>query len=475
MANDPYLNGSSADRNEMFAIGAAAGALVATAIQEMLERRRKTPEGVSDQIAGLAEQGGKYVRNLADSASDLVSGAAKQGRKSGKQARKAARKQTGMFNMLGRRRKTPEGVSERVAGLAEQGGEVVRNLADSAGDLLGAGQGRKSAKRGRKAPRKQAKQAGMLKNVASGALGAAAVGNLLGRARERSEDAWLDGDENKTAKQARGWFRGAADTAQEYAASARESIQDAGSAKKTSGWWSAAADTVQDYVGSARGAVSDVKVTDRASNAAGAARGVLGTVGESLRDYVGTARGAVADVELGSRARDVAATARERIEEAKLRERARDAAAAARERIEDARLGEKARDYASVAAETLKGAADTARGRIEDVQIGDTVKEYSVKARGAAKVGAEKLTEGASSIAESTAEGAKDLRKGVSKGVKRTRRRVNWGLRAFIIGFAVGLLAAPQSGQRTRDTLSGFVSDLLDIVMPGGLEGQASG
>ncbi|MDQ5853316.1 MAG: YtxH domain-containing protein, partial [Chloroflexota bacterium] len=58
--------------------------------------------------------------------------------------------------------------------------------------------------------------------------------------------------------------------------------------------------------------------------------------------------------------------------------------------------------------------------------------------------------------------------------VKKTRRRVTWGLRAFVIGLVVGILTAPNSGQRTRDMLQGFVEDLLDIVMPDDQIGGAS-
>ncbi len=43
---------------------------------------------------------------------------------------------------------------------------------------------------------------------------------------------------------------------------------------------------------------------------------------------------------------------------------------------------------------------------------------------------------------------------------------MRWGLRAFVIGLAVGLLAAPQNGQRTRDSITSFVENLLDILMP---------
>jgi len=83
-------------RNEMFAIGAAAGALVATAIQEVLDRRRQTPqsrlEQARDRASGLAQQGASYVSNLQESAQDYVADLTTGTRRQRRKARKAARK-----------------------------------------------------------------------------------------------------------------------------------------------------------------------------------------------------------------------------------------------------------------------------------------------------------------------------------------------------------------------------------------------
>jgi hypothetical protein len=132
------------------------------------------------------------------------------------------------------------------------------------------------------------------------------------------------------------------------------------------------------------------------------------------------------------------------------------------------------KEAAGTASETLKGAAGTARERIEDANIGEKARDYATVASGAVKGSAVKLGEGASQLAESASEGAVDLRKGVKKSVKRTRRRVNWGLRAFIIGLIVGLLAAPDSGERTRRAIQSFLESVLDLILPDEQGGQRS-
>lgn len=375
--NEQYGQGADYNRNEMFAIGAAAGALIATVIQEALDRRRKTPlERARDRAAGLGDQAGEYVSDLRDSAGEYLSGASKQVRKQSKKARKAAKK----------------------------GG----------------------------------KQVDLLKDAAVGALGAVAATGVL--------------DPKKTAKKAGGWFQSAAESAQEYAATARDTVSDVvPGRKKTRGWWSAASDSVQEYAEAARDAVSDAKVADRASDATSSARGFLESLGTSIAEYLESARDAVVEAELGSRAREVATTARER--------------------IEDANIADKARTYVSTAGETLKEAAGTARERIEDAKIAERARDYANVAGVAVKGSATKLGEGASQIAGSAAEGAEDLAVGVKKSVKRTRRRINWGLRAFIIGLVVGLLSAPQSGERTRQSIQGFIESLVDIVLPEGRAG----
>jgi len=339
----------------MFAIGAAAGALVATAVQEMIDRRRKKSplERATERVTAAAGEGSKFVGELTEQASDYLADLSKQGRKATRKQTKRARKQTAS-----------------------------------------------------------------LKKAAAGALGAVAASNVVEQALELTEAArHTTLNRNAAKKQAGKWWQSASEAALEYVDAARESVADAdigGKARE-------AANSALDAASSARGRLDDVHLTDRARELAATATSALkeaaGTASDTLKDAAGTASGTI---------KDVAETTRERLSEAE--------------------LGPKAREYAGVAAET--------------------VKDYSVKAQKVAKTGAEKLGESAAMVAESTAESAKDIRKGVKKSVKRTRRRMTWGIRAFVIGLAFGLLSAPQSGQRTRDMLQGFVEDLLDLVMP---------
>ena len=345
MTDGTYSSQGGYDRNEMFALGAAAGALVATAVQELLDRRRrKSPiERATERVSEVAGQGSKYVSDLTESAGDYVAGLSKQSRRTKRKQAKQARKQS------------------------------MR-----------------------------------LKEAAAGALGAVAASNVVEHALDLTE-------------------------------AARKAAMNGGTKKKGGSWWQ--------------------------------------TASQSAQGYVEAARGTVAEAELGTKAREAAAAARGRLEEAELGTKARIAAATARERLEEARLAERAREAATTAGGTIKEVAGTARERLAEAELGpkaleyagvaaETVKDYSSKASKAAKTGAEKLGESAVYVAGSTAEGAKDLQKGVKKRVKKTRRRVTWGLRAFVIGLVVGILTAPNSGQRTRDMLQGFVEDLLDIVMP---------
>ncbi|MDQ5853393.1 MAG: hypothetical protein M3380_15240 [Chloroflexota bacterium] len=422
MTQDAFGDQPNYDRSEMFAIGAAAGALIATAIQETLERRRRPKTPLEQATARAAE--------LKESAAGYVPG------------------------LFRRRRKT------RLELATERAAELRESAAERAAELRGSATGYISdlSTQGRKAARKQAKQsrkqAGKLSNIATGALSAAAVSNVVGQARRRREDAWLEGDEDRGAKPSRRWFGRTGETAQEYAEAAREAVADALPGRRRSrGWWRAASDTAQESAEVARSAVADGKATDRLSGAAASAGGLLGTVGGSLWGYVESARETVADAELGPKARS--------------------AAAIARERLEEAQLGEKARSAAATAGETLREAAGTARERLAEAELGPRTREYAGVAAEAVKDYGVKAGKAASSVAESTAEGARDVRKGVRKRVKRTRRRVNWGLRAFITGLIVGLLTAPQSGRRTRDTLQNFVQDMLDLVLPDDQTGRS--
>ena len=86
--------GGNDDRNELFLLGAAAGALVATVLQELLERRRQTPlERAQARAEELAKIGGKYARSVTGDVGDYLDDLAKQGGKQWNQTKKAALKQ----------------------------------------------------------------------------------------------------------------------------------------------------------------------------------------------------------------------------------------------------------------------------------------------------------------------------------------------------------------------------------------------
>src|SRR3954451_20452294 len=93
--NTYYGDQSHYDRSEMFAMGAAAGALIATAVQEVLQRRKKTPlEKVAARAAAIMSDGTDYTRDLQEKAGSYVAGLSKQSRKQIKQGRRQARKQS---------------------------------------------------------------------------------------------------------------------------------------------------------------------------------------------------------------------------------------------------------------------------------------------------------------------------------------------------------------------------------------------
>jgi len=371
MTDGTYTGQSGYDRNEMFAIGAAAGALVATAVQEIIDRRRK--KSPLERVTAAAGEGSKYVGELTEQASDYLADLSKQGRKATRKQTKRARKQTAS-----------------------------------------------------------------LKKAAAGALGAVAASNVVEQALELAE------------------------------AARHTSLTSKATQKKARKWWASASEGALEYVDAARESVADADIGGKAREAA-----------NSALDAASSARGRLDDVHFADRARDVASTARERLEDVHLTDRAREFATTATSALKEAAgtTSSTLKDAAGTASGTFKDVAETARERLSEAELGpkareyagvaaETVKDYSVKAQKVAKTGAEKLGESAAMVAESTAESAKDIRKGVKKSVKRTRRRMTWGIRAFIVGLAFGLLSAPQSGQRTRDMLQGFVEDLLDLVMP---------
>jgi hypothetical protein len=152
-------------------------------------------------------------------------------------------------------------------------------------------------------------------------------------------------------------------------------------------------------------------------------------------------------------------------------------AATAQQSLQNAHLGEKARNYSETLADQAKRYATTAQKSLQEAHLGERAKEYgetladytteATKAtRQVAQRSATKLSAGAVTVAGAASEQASDLRKGVRKSAKRTRRRASWGFRSFVIGLAVGLLTAPQSGQRTRDIITSFVQEMLDVFMP---------
>ncbi|HEX6287884.1 MAG TPA: hypothetical protein VFZ66_01775 [Herpetosiphonaceae bacterium] len=376
------------DRSEMFALGAAAGAIITAAISEYLERQKpKTPwekaqvrsaEALAS-LSSTAKVGTQRAKGYADLASDYVQDMIETTPKTWKQTKKRAKKQ-----------------------------------------------------------RKQAsKQMIGLKEAAAAALGMSAATGVMDKVRD-------------------------------YAASATERV--VGDPYAVSG-------SIRETLKERFGTVStDGKLTDKIQDASGSALETLKSAAtiaaESVKDYAATARETLKEAELGDRARTVSATTADTL---------KDYASSARETLKDARLGDKARDYSTTVVDTVKDYASSARETLKEAELGGKVKDYATVAgatvasqaavaskatRRAAKQSATKLSEGASHLVEATGEQAEQMRRGARKSAKRTRRRMRWGLRAFIVGLAIGILTAPQSGQRTRDAVTAFIENLLDVLMP---------
>jgi len=146
MAGNTYGNQSQYDRSEMFAMGAAAGALIATAVQEVIERRKKkTPlEKASARAAALVSDGTEYARDLQESASAYVADLSKQSRRQLKQARKRASKQA---KHTGKQAETLKD-----AAVGALGAVAASAIADQAREYIDVVQAQ-SRKRGRKAGR----------------------------------------------------------------------------------------------------------------------------------------------------------------------------------------------------------------------------------------------------------------------------------------------------------------------------------
>lgn len=378
------------DRSEIFALGAAAGAVITAAITEYLDRRKPKTAWEKAQARGAE-------------AVEAVTAGAKRGRKQAK-------------------------------GYADVASEYVQDVLEAAPK-----QWKQTKKSAAKQTKQMRKQAIGLKEAAAGVVGAAAANSVVDKVRD-------------------------------YATSAAERVGDpyavSGSIKET----------LKEQYESLLGSSSNGKLSDTAREVGGSAvetiKQVASSAADVMKDYTASARETIKDAELGDRARTIGATTASALKEY---------TTTARETIKDAHLGDKAKDYSSLVADTVKEYASTARETLKDAELGDKLKDYATVAgaavatystqaakatRKTAQQSATKLTESATHLAHATTDQAGELRKGVRKGVKRTRRRARWGLRAFVIGLVVGLLSAPQSGQRTRDAVTSFVENILDVFMP---------
>lgn len=395
MSQQSYGN-SQPDRSEMFALGAAAGAVITAAVTEYLERRK--PKTAWEKAQARSAEA---LDTLSDTA---------------KLSRKQARKYVGS-------------ASQYVQDMFDTRPSRWEQTKKSAG---------KTTKRARQ-------QVIGLKEAAAAAVGTVAVSGVVDKVRD-------------------------------YASSAGE--RALGDPYAVSG---SIRETLKEQLDNVRGVTANSHLTDRvaevSSSALGTIKSVAATATDSVKDYATTARDTIQDAELGERAKSYSGSVAETL---------RDYTTTARGTLKDAKLGEKAKDYTGVVAETVKDYASTARETLKDAEIGDKVKDYatvagaaaaaySAEASRAARQGATKLTDSATHLAEATSEQAGQVRQGVRKSVKRTRRRARWGLRSFLIGLVIGLLSAPQSGENTREALTSFVENILDVFMPDNQgRGQAS-
>lgn len=434
---------SNNDRSELFVIGAAAGALVATIVQEIVAQRRQTPlervqARAQARVDELSKIGGGYLRGLQEGTADYLTLLGKQSNRKWKKTRKTATKQA----KRARKQAGKRGNNTVIAAVSDTIG--------AAANVLG------TAKPPKKTSSWFSRAADTVQAVTGVAPNTPTDTNVSKKARKLFSSATGTVTDTKVPKKARKLFSSATDTAKEYVETARERIQDADITGSSSNGNVAtdllktASTVVAARLGTARDAVADAVVTDRA-------RDYASTVAETVKDYAGTARERLQEANLQEKARDYASVARDTV---------KDYADTARERLQDVNLGEKARDYASVAVDTAKEVATTARERLEEANLPEKAREYAEVVAERGKAGAKTLGTTATKVAEATSEGAKEARKEVQQGVKHTRRRVRWGLRAFLIGLAVGVLTAPQSGERTRNTVQQFLESILDIVAP---------
>lgn len=378
------IGGVQFERGELFALGAAAGALVTAAISEYLERRRR------------AATPWERAKAAGVDALETVSESARAG--------------TG-----------------RAKDYVQQAGDYVQELLDTAPGV--AEQTRSVvAKRRRQAGKQAARQADRLKEAAVGAVGSAVAAGLADKVRDLAGEAQSRGVTLK--------------------------------------------DQLLENYDSLRDSAADGKLGARAQHAGESAadtlRSVAHTAADTLREYTDTARERLAESDLPDRARDYGTTVADLVKEY---------VDVAGEKLRDAKLGDRAREYSTnvidsveTAREKLVEADLPVRAKTAATAAGATIAAYGVQAadatRRGAREGATKLGESATHLAAATSEQAAEVRHGVQKGVKRTRRRARWGFRALLIGVAVGILAAPQSGSKTREALGSFVQNFLDVLMP---------
>ncbi len=416
--SQPSYGDTQLDRSEMFALGAAAGAVLTAAVTEYLERRRPKTAWEKAQARGA-----EALDTLSDTA---------------RLSRKQAQKYVGAAS------------------------EYVQDVFDTKPSKW-----KQTKKSVRKRTKRAQKQAIGLKDAAAAAVGAVAVGGVVDKVRDYASSAServigdpyaVSGSLRETLKESLGNVRNATANSQltgravEAGSSALETLKSVAAS---------ATDSVVDYAATARETLRDVELGNRTKS-------YSGLLAETVKDYTETARETLKDAKLGDRAKDYTGVVAETV---------KDYTATARETLKDAKLAGRAKDYTGAVAETVKDYASTARETLKDAEIGDKVKDYatvagaavaaySLEASKAARQGATKLTDSAVHVADATSEQAVQVRKGVRKSVKRTRRRARWGLRSFLIGLVIGLLAAPQSGENTREALTSFVEKILDVFMP---------
>jgi len=263
------------ERGELFALGAAAGALVTAAISEYLERRRRpaTPwerakaagadalEAVSESARSGSERARGYVQELIDA----TPGTAKQSRKvKAKRRRQAGKEAARQADLL-------KGAAGALGAVATAG------LADKVRGLAGEAQSRGVSLKDQ-----------LLQNYESLRDSASEAG-LGTRAQQVGESA---ADTIKAAAYT------AADTLRDYTETARERLADADLPERARDYGTTVADLVKEYVDVAGEKLRDAKLGERARD-----------YGTTVIGAVETAREKLVDADLPDRAKTVATTA----------------------------------------------------------------------------------------------------------------------------------------------------------------------